>query len=141
MLICDWSSDVCSSDLGPPSAGTRDRRGADIIVGGIGQDQRAPTGLGQASVIGTCHQSRKFERSGTIDLYGGGVGTGVDQGESAIRSGVGAADVGEGPILQNKVGGVRGGLADAACSPAIGNTSHLQPAAAARCGARNTGKQ
>src|SRR3546814_9852063 len=107
MLICDWSSDVCSSDLGPPSAGTRDRRGADIIVGGIGQDQRAPTGLGQASVIGTCHQSRKFERSGTIDLYGGGVGTGVDQGESAIRSGVGAADVGEGPILQNKVGGVR----------------------------------
>src|SRR3546814_6431266 len=108
MRISDWSSDVCSSDLG----------------------------LGQASVIGTCHQSRKFERSGTIDLYGGGVGTGVDQGESAIRSGVGAADVGEGPILQNKVGGVRGGLADAACSPAIGNTSHLQPAAAERCGAR-----
>src|SRR3546814_3956781 len=118
MRISDCSSDVCSSDLrkraGPPSAGTRDRRDADIIVGGIGQDQRAPTGLGQASVIGTCHQSRKFERSGTIDLYGGGVGTGVDQGESAIRSGVGAADVGEGPILQNKVGGVRGGLADAA---------------------------
>src|SRR3546814_18442584 len=71
-----------------------------------------------------------------MDLYGGGVGTGVDQGESAIRSGVGAADVGEGPILQNKVGGVRGGLADAACSPAIGNTSHLQPAAAERCGDR-----
>ena len=80
-----------------------DRRDADIVVGRVRQDQRAPADLGQPGVVRTGHQAGKLDRSIGIDLNLGRARAAIDQGKTAIGAAVRTARIVQRAAFENQI--------------------------------------
>src|SRR3546814_12469260 len=69
MRISDWSSDVCSSDLGRHRAAVEQRSESLAEHSGAGRRQQAHAALAAATVVGALQQVAGMERIEDVDLH------------------------------------------------------------------------